>query len=105
VDHIRLNVYYTEAADENRACFAEGAVEPRSDGIFRQHPEDDVWGELIPEGFLPFASPSGLEGRKSRFIVIPTQGDLEELADSGSNPLSAQAFVRPAYHVAREAAA
>ncbi len=99
-----LTVFYSEDANDAKVCFATRSAEFRTDGIFRQHPEDEIWGELIPEGFLPFASPSGLEGRKSRFIIIPTQGDLEDLADSGSNPLSAQAFVRPAYHVAREAA-
>jgi len=105
VDRCSLGVYYSpEPADENRVCFAGRSIEFRSDGIFRQHPTDDVWGELIPQGFLPVASPSGLEGRKSRFIVIPTQGDLGELSDSGSNPLSAQAMVRGAYHFARESA-
>jgi hypothetical protein len=104
VDHIRITVYYTEVKDESRICFAGRSIELRSDGIFRQHPTDDVWGELIPEGFLPFATPSGLEGRKARFIVIPSTGDLGELADNGDNPMSAQALVRPGYLFAREAA-
>lgn len=104
VDHIEITVYYTEADDENRVCFAGRSIELRSDGIFRQHPTDDVWGQLVPEGFLPYASPSGLEGRESRFIVVPTSGDLGTLPDSGDNPLSAQSFTRAAYHVAREGA-
>ena len=104
VDRIRLIVYFTELADENRICFASRSVELRSDGVFRQHPSDDVWGELIPEGFLPFATPSGLEGRKSRFVVIPSQGDLGDLADSGENSMGTQSFVRPGYLYAREAA-
>ncbi len=99
-----IGVYYTEAAEQNRVCFAERSAELRTDGVFRQSSEDDVWGELIPDGFLPHASPSGLEGRKSRFIFIPTQGDLGELADGGDNALATQSFARPAYLFAREAA-
>jgi hypothetical protein len=104
VDHIRLTPYYTEAVDENRVCFAKRSIELRSDGVYRQHLEDDVWGALVPEGFLPKASPSGLEGRPTRFALIPSQGDLEELADSEDNALTTQAFTRAGYLVAREAA-
>jgi hypothetical protein len=104
VDFCQLVIYYTEAADENRVCFATRSIELRSDGIYRQHPDDDVWGALVPEGFLPYAPPSGLEERKVRGIVIPTQGDLTSLGDSGSNQLSSQIFYRPGYHFSREAA-
>ncbi len=90
--------------DPEVVASASRSIEFRSDGVFRQHPEDDVWGEMIPEGFLPVATPSGMEGRKSRFILIPSQGDLGDLADSGDNPLSAQTLARPAYLLAREAA-
>lgn len=104
VDHLPVGVFFTSSGeDENRVCFATRGVEPRTDGVFRQHPTDDVWGQLVPEGFLPYASPSGLEGRESRFIVVPSDGDLGELPDGGDNPISAQAFTRSAYHVAREA--
>jgi hypothetical protein len=86
-------------------CSAGRSIEFRSDGIFRQDPTDDVWGELIPIGSGGLHSlPSGLEGRKSRYIVIPSQGDFEGLPDSGDNPLEAQTFDRPAYLATREAA-
>jgi hypothetical protein len=101
---VRITVYYTEAEDENRICFAERSIELRSDGPYRQHPTDDVWGYVVPRGFLPHALPSGMEGRKTRFIVIPSQGDLGELPDSGTNKLSVSVNHRPAYLVAREAA-
>ena len=104
IDYVRLIVYYSEATDENRICFAERSIELRSDGMYRQHPTDDVWGPLIPIGFLPFAPPSGMENRKVRGILIPTQGDLGELPDSGTNKESAQVISRDAYHFAREAA-
>lgn len=106
VDDIRVTVGFTEAGDENRICFTTRSAEMRTNGAFRQHPEDDVWGRVITEGggFLPFAPPSGLEGRKMRGILIPTQGDLELRADNGSNPVSAQVFHRPAYHFARGSA-
>jgi hypothetical protein len=104
VDHVRITVYYSTEADGSLVCYAERSAEFRSDGIFRQHPEDDVWGELIPEGFMPYASPSGLEGRKSRYIVIPSQGNLRDLPDVGEISLSAQEFDRAAYLFSREAA-
>jgi hypothetical protein len=103
VAHMGMVVYYTEAADENRICFAGRSIELRSDGVYRQAPEDDGWGLIVPKGFLPTASPSGLEERASRFIIVPSQGDLGELADSGDNALEAQSFVRPGYLYSREA--
>ena len=105
IDHIRITIYYTEAADENRVCFATRSIEPRTDGVYRQVPgEDDVWGRVPEEGFLPYAPPSGLEERAMRGIVIASQGDLDALADSSSNKLSAQVFYRAGFLFSREAA-
>jgi hypothetical protein len=105
VDHIQIGVYYSEAKDENRVCFAGRLVELRSDGMYRQHPTDEVWGSLIPEaGSIFQAPPGGLENRTARGIVIPTQGDLGVLADEGSNKLSVTPIYRPGYLFAREAA-
>lgn len=102
VDAITVTVYYTEAADENRICFATRSMELRSDGVRRQHPEDDVWGDLIPDGFNPYAPTGGLEARPSRGILIPSQGDLSALADSGTpNPASVVVRDRSGYHFAR----
>ncbi|HET6241626.1 MAG TPA: hypothetical protein VFD99_06530 [Arthrobacter sp.] len=105
VDHIRVTVYYTEAEDENRVCFATRSAELRGDRVDRQHPTDDVWGELIPDGFQPYATAGGLEGRQARGIVIASQGDLAALPDSGTpNKASAVVWERPGYHFAREPA-
>ncbi|HET6999342.1 MAG TPA: hypothetical protein VFI03_12225 [Solirubrobacterales bacterium] len=104
VDHVRLTVYYAEAGDENRVCFATRSIELRTDGVHRQHPTDDVWGRLIEEGFLHHAPPAGLEGRMARGIVIATQGDLGDLPDAGTNKLSVKPIYRPGYLFAREAA-
>jgi hypothetical protein len=103
VDHIKAIVYYTETDDENRVCFAERSIEFRSDGVYRQHPEDDVWGAVVPEGFYPVAPPSWLEGRAVRGLIIPSQGDLDVLADSGDNKVGLTVFSRAGYHFAREA--
>ena len=103
IDHIRITVYYTEDPDENKVCFATRSAEFRSDGIYRQHFDDDVWGQVTADGFLLYAPPSGLEGRAARCIVIPTQGDFGVIPDSGDNRLSATVSVRPAYLFAREA--
>jgi hypothetical protein len=104
VDVGKITIAYTEGANENRVCFASRSLEVRSTGVYRQHPEDDVWGRVIEDGFPPVAVPSGVEGRATRVIVIPTQGDLEERADSGTNKLSAVRRVRAGHHYSREAA-
>jgi hypothetical protein len=104
VDHIRITVYYTEDPEEDCVCFAERSVEIRSDGTYRQAREDDVWGSVIVEGFNPQVPPSWLEQRALRGLIIPSQGDLAEMADSGTNKIAAQVLYRPAYHFAREAA-
>lgn len=102
VDQITIGVSYTEGPEEDRVCFATRSIEIRSNGVDRQAPEDDVWGGLVPDGFFPAAIPSGPEGRPSRVIVIPSQGDLGTLADAGSNKLSAAVNVRTGHHAARE---
>lgn len=104
VDWIAITVYYTEEQDENRVCFATRSIELGS-GTRRQHPTDDIWGDLIPEGggFSLYAPPSGLEGRPLRGIVCPSQGDLGELPDAGVNSASGSVLYRPAYLFAREA--
>jgi hypothetical protein len=106
IDSIAVTVYYTQAPEENKVCFATRSAEVAFNGSRRQHPTDEVWGDLIPEGggFNLYAPPSALEGRPLRGIICPTQGDLGELADAGSNNGSAQVFVRSAYLFAREAA-
>lgn len=86
------------------ASFAQRSIEFRSDGVYRQHKTDDVWGRLVPEdGFNFKAPPGGLESRTARGIIIPSQGDLDGLPDTGTNKLSEQAFYRPGYLFAREA--
>jgi hypothetical protein len=106
IDSISISVYYKiEGDDENRVCFAERSIELRSDGVYRQHPTDDVWGRLVPEdGFYFTSPPAGLDQRTARVIIVPSQGDLDTLPDVGSNNLSARALYRPGYLFAREAA-
>lgn len=104
IDAISITVYYTEGPDENRVCFATRSIELRSDDIVRQHPSEDIWGRVVPEGFLPYAPPSGLEKRAIRGVITPSQGDLDELSDGGANKLSCVVKYRPAYLFAREAA-
>ena len=104
VDWIGLTIYYTEGASQNRICFATRSLEFRSDGVIRQALTDDVWGSVVPNGFLPYAPPGGADGRTERTIIIPTQGDFEARADTGSNKITSQRFTRAGHHVAREAA-
>lgn len=83
--------------------FPGRGIELRSDGVYRQHETDDVWGRLVPDGFLPFFPAAGLEGRVARGILIPSSGDFASLADTGTNKLSAKVYYYPGYHFVSEA--
>jgi hypothetical protein len=89
IDHVRITVYYTGALAEDRVCFATRSVDLGSARVVRQAPDEDVWGETVPDGFFPFDVPGGLEQQPSRGILIPSQGDLGEVPDTGTNRLSA----------------
>jgi hypothetical protein len=103
VDSVEITVYYTHTVDENRTCFAQRSLWLESEGTFRQHQTEDVWGGLVSDGFLPYAVPSALERRPVRGLILPSQGDLETLPDSGTNKLNARVETRAGYHFAREA--
>jgi hypothetical protein len=102
VDQIKMTVYYSTVTDENRVCFATRSMELRGDGIFRQHPTDNVWGRGVPDGFLPFAPPSGIEGRAVRGIIVPSRGDHLTQADLGNHKISARVYHFPGYHFVSE---
>lgn len=102
---LRATIHYTEGQNEPVICTATRSLEVRSHGVFRQAPAEDDWGHVVPNGFLPFATPGALEGRTQRTIIIPTQGDFGERADAGTpNKVTAQGFERAGDHVARGAA-
>lgn len=103
VDRGRVRAYFSGPSEDSKICFIQRSIELRTDGVFRQHTEDDVWGIVVPQGFYPTAQPAGLEGRKSRYIVIPTQGNFADRADVGNNSLGTQGTTRAGYHFAREA--
>lgn len=105
IDAGTVQVAYTETASENRVCFATRSMELRTDGAYRQAPSSEVWGQLVPDegSFNVYASPSGMEGRAVRGILIPTQGDLESRADINANNISVKPIYRPGYLFAREA--
>jgi hypothetical protein len=91
IDQIKITAYYLETGDtEDRLCFSTRSLELSSDAVQRQHRTDDVWGRVVPDGFLPY-DPSR---RVSRGIIVPTQGDLSALPDSGPDPLSAAVATR-----------
>lgn len=104
VDQITLYVYYTDEVASDLVCFAGRSVELRSDGVVRQHPSDDVWGPLVPEGFLPTTPAGGLEGKSTRTIIVASSGDFEELPDGAPPSIRAVNHGRDGYHFARESA-
>jgi hypothetical protein len=104
VDAITLTVFYTEGANENRICFASRSVEFSDSGVRRQHVTDEVWGDLVPDGFLPYSPPPGQSGQPVRMLIVPTVGDFDTRADSATLKPNAKVFYRPGYLFAREAA-
>lgn len=82
-------------------CSSGRSMEVATNGVFRQSPEDDVWGRVIEDGFPPAAVPSGAEERPTRVIIIPSQGDFGELPDSGTPKVSVVRHVRAGHHFAR----
>jgi hypothetical protein len=92
-----------EAEEADAVCFENREIELRTDGVFRQHNIDNVWGKLVPIGFLPYAPPEGLEERAARGILVPTAGDFGVKADSGSHKLSCKVLYFPGYHFTSEA--
>lgn len=106
IDHMKIIVYYTEAKEENRLCFAQRSVEIRSDGVFRQHPTDEVWGRIVPdEGGYPYAPPGYLEDRPARGIIIASFGDLVNVRGAGFGKYGYKMMYTPGYHFTAEAGA
>jgi hypothetical protein len=103
VDAIVITVAYTEGSEENRICFASRSVEFSDSGIRRQHVTDEVWGELVAEGFLPYAPPSGQSGQPVRVLIVPTVGDFNTRGDAATVKPAAKLYCRPGYLLAREA--
>ena len=86
VYNVQIGVFYTTEPDDDRVCFAGRSIELRSDGVF------------------PTAHPGAPDGRPGRGIVVASTGDLGDLADSGSVPLSVIAYERAGHLYAREGA-
>lgn len=101
---ISMTVAYAESSNVNRICIASRSIEFADNGIRRQHPTDDVWGDLVPAGFLPYAPPSGQGGQPVRALIIPSVGDFAGRADAATVKPNAKVFYRPGYLFAREAA-
>lgn len=92
--------------DGMAACYAGAGMEFRSDGVYREEPASEAWGILIPDAgsFLPYAPPSGLENRPLRGIIVPSEGDLVDIPDSGSPKMKTKITYYPGYHFMAEAA-
>lgn len=103
VDSVSISVYYTESEDDSPVCFAGRSLELRSNGVYRQHASDDVWGRLVADGFPPYVPAGGLEGKQCRTIIIPSAGDFETLPDGAAPSLATSTYSRDGHHFAREA--
>ncbi len=105
VDLGSIAIYYTEGEPEDRVCFALRSLDLRSESIERQQLTDDVWGPLSPLcTHMPYDPPGAVEGRPSRVLLVPSQGDFGEAADSGAADIEVEAFMRrPAFHLAQGA--
>jgi hypothetical protein len=100
---ISMTVAYAESSDVNRICIASRSIEFSDNGIRRQHPTDEVWGDLVEEGFLPYAPAPGQTGQPMRALIVPSVGDFAARADAATVKPNAKVFYRPGYLFAREA--
>lgn len=101
---IEMIVAYSEGGDENRICFAGRAIEFSDNGVRRQHITDEVWGDLVPDGFLLTAPPGGQVAQPVRVQVVPSVGDLAERPNASPVNPGAKLFYRAGYLNSREAA-
>jgi hypothetical protein len=100
---IEMIVAYSEGGNANRVCFASRSIEFTDTGIRRQHITDEPWGDLVEDGFLPYAPAPGQAGKPMRALIIPSVGDFASRADSAPVALSAKVLTRSVYFFAREA--
>lgn len=97
-------VAYSEGGNENRVCFASRSMEFTDSGVRRQHVTDEIWGDLVPEGFVPYAPAPGQAGGDARLLIIPSVGDFDSRPDLEPVDLNVKVTYRPGYLFAREAA-
>lgn len=104
VESITLTVAYSETANtETHVCFASRSIEFSDTGPRRQHVTDDVWGDLVGDGFNFYAPAPGQIGQGARGLVIPSVGDFAARPDAAAAKLSAKVAYRPAFLFCREA--
>jgi hypothetical protein len=104
-DKIQCNEFRVYEPEVDTLLHTNRSMNLGSNGVLAQHETKERWGELpLHDGFLPYSAPSYMEGRPLKGIVIPSQGDLESLADIGVNTFELTPFYRPAYHFMSEAA-
>jgi hypothetical protein len=104
VEAISIYVAYVESGNENRTCFASRSIKFTDSGVRRQHPSDEVWGDLVPGGVLLHSPAPGQAGQRMRALIVPSVGDFAARPDAASVKLAAKVAYRPGYLFAREAA-
>lgn len=97
-------VYYTMAGGFNVAkdavLFANsGVAQITTDGVERDIGAGTGIYASVPNvlGQLPRVPPSGLEGRATEFFIKASRGDLQNIADSGIDDISARVYYKPCY--------
>jgi hypothetical protein len=104
VERVDAIVAYSEAANENRVCFAGRSLIFSDSGNRRQHATDETWGDVpAPVGVLLKAPAPGQADRDARLLVIPSVGDFDTRADSADVSLGVKVGYRAGYLHCREA--
>lgn len=92
------NVAVTEVPSPPGVIQASRKLEIRTDGIIRETAAGGSYGAVqAPIGDLPRLPPSGLENRTVEVILKPSRGDLDQVADSGLDAVTAQVFYRSSW--------
>jgi hypothetical protein len=80
------------------AIFASQSVEIRHDRVVREDSGGTLWTEVSDyQGDLCWVPTAGREKRTLRWIVLPSRGNFDGLADTGIDDTSARLFVTPLY--------
>lgn len=102
IDAISIIVYYTATGawvpPLDAVLAASQSAELRTEGIFREDSTGVAWSKVTEvTGDLPRIPPAGIEARTCEFLIKGSRSNLDTIADSGIDDISARVNYRPSW--------